>query len=299
MEHTRNTRGVSGGRQRGCRLLVGASLIACGTLLVWSDGVESKEKRRERGKQPEATPIATNAGEATRLGASVADSHPLQPALKMARQSREQLASVRDYSARFVKREMVRGRQVQQTMDMKLREEPFSVYLQYVSPHAGREVIYVEGANQGKLLAHERGIRSLAGTVALAPTSNEAMAESRYPITAIGMAKMLDTIIAQWERELHVPDVKVRYFPNAKIGTVETKMIETSHAQQRENVTFHMTRVYFDKQSNLPIRVEQFGWPTTAGGQPPLIEEYNYTNVRVNVGLTDIDFDTRNPAYSF
>ncbi len=35
------------------------------------------------------------------------------------------------------------------------------------------------------------------------------------------------------------------------------------------------------------------------GGQPQLLEEYTYLNVKLNVGLTDADFDDKNPEYNF
>ena len=34
-------------------------------------------------------------------------------------------------------------------------------------------------------------------------------------------------------------------------------------------------------------------------GEPVLEEEYTYTDVRVNVGLTDLEFDPDNPEYDF
>ena len=30
-----------------------------------------------------------------------------------------------------------------------------------------------------------------------------------------------------------------------------------------------------------------------------VIEEYNYLNLKINVGLTDADFDANNPEYNF
>ena len=60
-----------------------------------------------------------------------------------------------------------------------------------------------------------------------------------------------------------------------------------------------LTRVYFVHESNLPIRAEQFGWPEKAGDKPPLIEVYDYADLKVNVGLTDADFDSHNPNYGF
>jgi hypothetical protein len=41
------------------------------------------------------------------------------------------------------------------------------------------------------------------------------------------------------------------------------------------------------------------GVPGKPGGQPYLIEEYTYTDVKPNVGLTDSDFDIRNRRYHF
>ena len=46
------------------------------------------------------------------------------------------------------------------------------------------------------------------------------------------------------------------------------------------------------------VRVEQFGFPTS-GQQPPVLEEYHYSNIKTNVGLSDIDFDAANKAYGF
>jgi len=228
-----------------------------------------------------------------------ADSHPLIPALKIAGESREALDQVGDYTAVFLKRELIGKRYSSHTIDMKVRQEPFSVYLRFQQPHEGREVIYVAGANQGNLLVHEEGIKSLAGTLALAPTSEEAMRENRYPITRIGLHNLLDTIVNQWQQELKYGETDVRYFPNAKLGNVACRVIETSHPQPRRQFRFHMTRLYLSKETNLPVRVEQYGWPPSPGAQAPLHEMYTYTNLRTNVGLTDRDFDPHNPAYRF
>jgi hypothetical protein len=44
--------------------------------------------------------------------------------------------------------------------------------------------------------------------------------------------------------------------------------------------------------------MEQWGFPV-GGSEPPLIEEYTYTDIKTNVGLTDSDFDVRNRKYHF
>ncbi len=60
-----------------------------------------------------------------------------------------------------------------------------------------------------------------------------------------------------------------------------------------------MTRLFVDDELRLPIRYEAYEWPTKAGEQPPLAEEYTYLNLKFNNGFTDADFDTKNPNYRF
>lgn len=229
-----------------------------------------------------------------------APQHPLVPALEHARAARSAVEKARDYQAVFTKRERVNGRLSEsQTMFVKLRHEPFSVYLKFIRPHEGREVLYVDGRNEGHLLAREPGIRSIVGTVRLLPTSERAMAESRFPITMMGMKTLVDGVITQWESETQFGEVDVKYYRDAKIGEMECYAIETSHPQPRRQFKYHLTRLYIEKSTGMPVRVEQYGFPTRAGEPPPLMEEYTYSNVKVNSGLTDLDFDDRNPQYGF
>lgn len=225
--------------------------------------------------------------------------HPLVPALAIARTALEKVEQSKDFEAILDKHEVVKNRVSKHKMHIKLRHKPFSVYLRFFEPHAGREVIFVDGKNQGKLLAHEAGIKALAGTVALSPNSPEAMSESRYPITRIGIANMVKGVIAQWETEKQYGECQVKYYPNAKLGSLNCQVIESTHPKPRRQFRFHMTRLYIDKKSGFPVRVEQHGFPKQPGAKPPVLEEYTYQNLKVNVGLKDVDFDPRNPKYRF
>ena len=125
------------------------------------------------------------------------------------------------------------------------------------------------------------------------------MSEARYPITMIGMANMLDKVIEQWESDLQHDDLEVKFYLNAKVGNMECKLIQSSHAKEHPQAKFFRTRLYLDKKTNFPVRVEQYGFPKQPGGTPPLIEEYSYLDVKTTVQLTDSDFDTENPKYDF
>ncbi len=230
----------------------------------------------------------------------VDERHPLAPALKLARASRKSLEAVQDYQCLFIKRELLNGAIVTQTMEMKLREQPFSVYLKCQEPNAGREILFVKGQNENKLLAHEgSGLKSIVGTVSLAIDAPQVRAENRHPITEIGMRNLIEKVIAQWEHEGQYGETNVQYFADAKIGGVSCPAVECSHPQPRRQFAFHISRLYIDSQSSLPVRIENYAFPSAAGQEPPLIEEYTYVKVQTNAGLTNNDFSSKNPNYKF
>ena len=235
---------------------------------------------------------------AKRNDVTTGDTLKLGAAIKFGKDVQETLKKVKDYEATFTKKEVVGKKMIQSEMHVKFREQPFSVYIKYLNPHAGREVIYVAGKNKDKLLAHGEGITSIVGTLKLKPDSKDALEENRYPITMFGMSKLVSTLVQQWEADEKHDDCVVKFFPNAKLDKIDCKVVETSYPKQVSHAKFHMTRMYVAKDSGLPVRVEQFGFPA-AGAQPPVIEEYTYSNIKTNVGLGDLDFDTSNQAYGF
>jgi len=230
----------------------------------------------------------TTSGDTPKVGA----------AIKFAKDVQETLKKVNDYEATFTKKEVVGKKLLQTEMFVKFREQPFSVYIKYLNPHAGREVIYVAGRNKDKLLAHGEGITSIVGTIKLKPDSKDAMEENRYPITMFGMSNLVSTLMQQWQEDEKHDDCAVKFFPNAKLDKVECKVVETSYPKNVAHAKFHMSRLYIAKETGLPVRVEQFGFPA-AGAEAPVIEEYTYSNIKTNVGFSDIDFDTANKAYGF
>lgn len=226
--------------------------------------------------------------------------HPLMPAIRYTEAALEAVKQLNDYTATLTKRELINGRLTTQVMNLKYRAEPFSVYLQFGEPHAGREILYVHGQNQNQMLAHEgQGIASLVGTVSIPVDGQQAMAENRHPITDLGLKRMLELVLEQWAIESQYGEVDVHYYPNARLGNIACQVIETVHPRPRRQFRYQTTRIYFDAQTRLPIRIENFGFPQVAGQQPSLVEEYTYLNLRTNVGLAERDFDQRNPAYRF
>ena len=221
------------------------------------------------------------------------------PALRHAKGCLEKTQQMSGYECSFAKKEVVGNEMISQSMTMKVRHEPFSVYMKFVEPSAGREVIFVQGRNDNKLLVHETGFKALVGTLSLAPEDNLVMAENRYPITKAGIEMMLKTVIEQWEEESKYGETDVKYFEDAKVGEYVCRVIESSHPQPRKQFRFQMTRLWIDEKSGLAVRVQQFGFPRKKDQKSPIIEDYTFSNIKPEVRLTDRDFDTNNPSYNY
>ncbi len=225
---------------------------------------------------------------------------PTQRAIRTIAECQERYDSVSDYTCTFFKRERISGKLIPaHVMSMKVRAKPQSIYLKFQQPAKGREAIYVAGRHSGKVLAHDVGINKLlAGTLQLAPTSSRAMEDCRHPITEAGIGPLLETLSRRWALELNQNESVVS-FDNMLIGEQRCLMIETMHPGRGGDFMFHKVRVYVDEELGLPIRFEAYDWPKHPGAEPELAEEYTYTNLKLNVGLNDMDFDVANGTYSF
>jgi hypothetical protein len=226
--------------------------------------------------------------------------HSLAPMIRWAKSLRSDLDSIQDYTATLIKRERV-GKRVlgPEHMALKLRQKPFSVYLRFLSPAdvRGREVIYVAGRNDGKFQVHLTGFQQLLGTVALKPDDPLALTDNRHPITETGVQNLVDRLIEVGEQDMKHGDCEVRV-TRVPVQGHEAICIEVDHPQRQPYFLYHRARIYIDEARKLPVRFEAYDWPD-ATGQPQLLEEYTYLDLKLNVGLTDLDFDTENPAYGY
>jgi len=125
------------------------------------------------------------------------------------------------------------------------------------------------------------------------------MKDQRYPITELGVANLTKRLIEVGEHDKQFGECDVKFFQGTKVGGRECTMIQVTHPVPRRNFIFHIARIYIDDQLGLPIHYEAYDWPNQPGGNPELLEEYTYTNLKINQGFTDSDFDVHNPQYGF
>ena len=244
-------------------------------------------------------PIATTSAPA---GITAPDEHPIQPAIHMVRESLERIREIEDYTCTFVKRERIDGElTAPERMRLKVRHEPFSFYLYCLGPdkEVGEEVIYVEGRNDGQVLAHTTGLRHrIVGTLKLQPTNSLLTDGSGNPVTHIGIKNLLEDTLTNHESDLRYGECEVSV-SDVELEEQPTTLIEIVHPERRKEFSFYRKQIWYDREVGLPIRFARYDWPDEPGGEPQLVEEYVYENLKVNVGLTDRDFDTANPEYGY
>ena len=239
-----------------------------------------------------------------------ADEHPLEQAIQVARAGLDFYRhNVRDYRAVFIKQECVGGRLANEERSLvKFRQGrvdgekkiPQSVYMRFLEPKSasGREVIYIEGQNDGRLVAHEGGLLNVI-RANLVPTSRLAMRGNRHPITEFGIEQLILRLIEKGTRDLEFGDCQVEVDRNITINGHSGTEIRIVHPQRSDQFDFHVARIIIDDELNLPVGYEGYLWPEKGSTEPVLNERYFYTDLRLNVGLTDNDFDPDNPDYDY
>jgi hypothetical protein len=294
-----------------------AAAAAC--LLMIATGSPAQQPliaAKDKATEATATEIkgATVASFSRELSAAEAkkQKHPLYPVLEIAREAHARISKeVRDYTCTIVRRERIEGKLGNhEFIDAKIRHaqlagdkvvEPFSVYLNFTKPSnlAGRQALYVEGENAGKVFVRRGGERMANLTTFIKPDSRLAMRENRYPITEIGFKNLVERLIEVVETDLNYDECEVQFFANAKVNERSCTRIEVVHPVARDYFKFHRAIVFVDDKDQLPIAYVSYTWPEKPGGKPVLLEEYVYTNIVLNPGLTDRDFDRDNPDYGF
>ena len=242
---------------------------------------------------------------------TTASEHPLKTLVRQAEIAyRDMRREVRDYSCIMVRRERVDGRlgkhefiyakvRNRQIADGKV-EVPFGVYLKFLKPKsiAGREVLYVEGQNDGKMFVRRGGTRFAFVTTRLDPNSELAMRENRYPITEFGIENLLLRLIQRARTQLAAgADCEVRYLDDVTVNGRTATGIVIKPNSSHDEMGFYEARVFVDNDLNIPVHYEAYAPPAEGSDRPRLLEQYTYTKLRLNVGYTDADFAEDNPNY--
>jgi hypothetical protein len=214
----------------------------------------------------------------------------------------DRLNRVSFYTATFRKQERMKGTLGPlQSMEMKVRQKPFAVYLKFHAPQAGKEIVYAEGHHDNKVIAHSGGVgRFLVPRLAVPPNSALALADSRHPVTEAGLANLTTKLIGYRRLDLEDPDaVTVLDRSRDADGREWLRSVHT-HPKRHPERPFARVEVLYEPDTLLPVDIRSFEWPEPGHvGDLHLAEHYHYDDLDLDASLTAEDFDPANPAYAF
>lgn len=219
---------------------------------------------------------------------------PMKEPLDLAARARDAFAKVKDYSCRLIKRERLGGQlSPNHLIDLKVRHEPFSVSMVWLEPKElqGQEVVYVAGKNEGHLRVRPGGLLGSVGFISLPTDDPRTRKTSKHKITEAGIGALIEQCHKGWqaEQKLGVTQVRTAGYSYAKRTCTRVELTHTGKAGGA--IKHYRNVVYFDRQSHLPVRVENYGWPNEDEPNPPLVESFSYVNMRLDAGLPDSTFE--------
>jgi hypothetical protein len=186
-------------------------------------------------------------------------------------------------------------------MALKVRHKPFAVYLKFLAPRPGKEVVYADGHHDNKVIAHTPGVAGwLVPRLAVAPDHPLALAESRHAVTEAGLANLTRRLISF--RELDLTESEAVTILDRVTDEQERTWLRSvhTHPHRHPDRPFQRTEVLYDPQTRFPIDIRNYDWPEPGHvGEPDLAEHYRYEDLNLDPGFSPLDFDPANPEYAF
>ncbi len=174
-------------------------------------------------------------------------------------------------------------------------QKPFRVYLKWIKePHLGREVIYARDLHQGMVWVHRGDFPDI--TVCLRPATCQALSASRHGVDEVGLGFVIQLVKRTYQRALSRPQDQVRFVdqgPGQIRGRPVRCLESIMPAREDSGYYGHRARLCIDSRYHLPIKI------TIWDNENELYEEFLYTDLKLNPGLTEKDFDPKNPDYDF
>jgi hypothetical protein len=203
-------------------------------------------------------------------------------------------ARVDHYTATLLMQERVdRELGPKQWVALKFKK-PFKVYMRWLKgKNEGRQALYPAGTDGNELWVR---VPMLVGavTISLDPQSPRARKGSRHAITDVGIGRLLDFITDNAYRALQRGELTIEDGGQYATFDRQTHRYILHFPTDPAKGYYCMTSLIdVDREYRLPIYAEIFD----RDGQ--LIERYGYLDLRLNPGLTDEDFDPKNPEYGF
>ncbi|MCG6155130.1 DUF1571 domain-containing protein [Rubinisphaera margarita] len=209
-------------------------------------------------------------------------------------ESQQTLDQMDGYCGMLTKQVRIDGElQEEEQMLVKIRHEPFSVYLKWEAD--GQEALYVEGKHDNCVLARAtQGFAALKGVWKLEPDSRKAMQNNRYPVTELGIKKMNERVTAFYDE--HRTETMTCGHTINQINGRPMIVFNIAFPSPQES-PYSTCEYQFDAETKLLQSVIICEWDYK--GEPAgIAEKYVYSDLTLDKCPGEEEFDANNPEYS-
>ncbi len=194
-----------------------------------------------------------------------------------------------DMTCRLVRVEMVNGVvQKEEVLEFRQRFNPQSLRLKWVGErNRGRDLIYVKGQNDDKVMVKEPGLASVfsGGKPVLLPLDSPLLkAQSRYAPDVAGYNNLVKRIAGLYKDARSLGLAWVAERPSEMVAGRRLQTFELTFESVLLDVDVKRILITFDVADSLPVHT------ITYDAKNRLVEDYDWQHVRLNAGLTDADF---------
>ena len=201
---------------------------------------------------------------------------------------------INDYTAIFRKQERIDGKLLPEETTFIKFQKPLKVYMKWIEdPFKGMEALYADGSNSNKLLVHRGGVLGIL-TLSLDPKGTLALVGNRHPITEVGFGFLIEGLQHNVKTALQHGELEIIRLTEEPLRGRAATVVEARFVP-RSGRKYYTSRMvcHVDKTLLLPIGAAFYD------DRGVLFEQYAYSDVKLNLGLTPLDFSRENKAYRF
>lgn len=174
-------------------------------------------------------------------------------------------------------------------------KKPFSVYMKWLDgDDQGREIIFVEGANDGKMWIHNGSFPDI--TFCLEPETCKALSNGRHTVQEAGFGYIADRIARDVARAKSRPldTVSCWDYGQRQVLGEPSRCFEMVTPPRKDSGYYgHRAYICQSKRTGLLNKITVWDF------RKLMVEDFDFENTKVNAGLTEKDFDPKNPEYNF
>lgn len=206
----------------------------------------------------------------------------------------ETTESVRDYRVVMTKQQRLDGELgAEETISLRHRRADDCRYMNWTGKaHAGREMIYCPQRYEGKVQVHEGGLLGVV-TLSLALDSSMLTKNSLRPINDAGLFRLRERIAERMDEAKASAATVDADFAREKIHGQAALCALREGGDASAPYPAGRREICLRDSDGMPVRLRL--WHENG----ELMEVYTFRDWQLDVGLSDIDFDTANPDYRF